>query len=163
MALAGFHGWLGRFERHLNATPSEQTEDWAKDIWDSLFFAYEREVRRNVTGGAKVIHRIHFDENTSALTAEAKAQLDELAALLTAKPDLRLCIDGFGDDPCSLEASMELSGKRVAASSDHLREAGIAADRITVGFVLGNYHYLLPRDAAAGRAFNRRIELRPIY
>ncbi|HXN85174.1 MAG TPA: OmpA family protein [Candidatus Binataceae bacterium] len=163
MALAGFHGWLGRFERHLDATPSEQTEDWAKDIWGSLFFAYEREVRRNITGDAKAIHRIHFEENVSALNAEAKAQLDELIALLKDKPNLNLNIDGFGDDPCTLEASMELSAKRVAAASEYLREAGIASDRIMVGFVLGNYHYLVPRDAAAGRAFNRRIELRPIY
>jgi len=29
--------------------------------------------------------------------------------------------------------------------------------------VLGNYHYLVERDAEAGRAFNRRIELRPVY
>jgi hypothetical protein len=34
---------------------------------------------------------------------------------------------------------------------------------INVGFVLGNYHYLVERDSEAGRAFNRRIELRPVY
>jgi hypothetical protein len=29
--------------------------------------------------------------------------------------------------------------------------------------VLGNYHYLVERTREAGRAFNRRIELRPVY
>jgi hypothetical protein len=39
----------------------------------------------------------------------------------------------------------------------------VARGRINVGFVLGNYHYLVERDAEAGRAYNRRIELRPVY
>jgi hypothetical protein len=39
----------------------------------------------------------------------------------------------------------------------------VSEDRINIGFVLGNYHYLMPRDAEAGRAFNRRVELRPTY
>ena len=41
--------------------------------------------------------------------------------------------------------------------------AAIAAERIHDGYILGNYHYLVERDSEAGRAFNRRIELRPTY
>ncbi len=123
----------------------------------------EREIRRKVADGAKVIHRIHFEASSPDLTDEARGQLHELVAVLRARGELGVTIDGFGDDPCSLEESLELCGRRVDAARQHLLDAGIDGARIHTGFVLGNYHYLLPRDAEAGRAFNRRVELRPTY
>jgi len=163
MALAGYHGWLGRLDRLVDGVSADAAEDWAGDIWDSRFTHCEREVRRKVADGAKVIHRIHFETNVPVLTDEARGQLDQLAAVLRGRGDLGVTIDGFGDDPCSLEESLDLCGRRVAATKQYLRDAGIAEARIHTGFILGNYHYLMPRDAEAGRAFNRRVELRPTF
>jgi outer membrane protein OmpA-like peptidoglycan-associated protein len=163
MALAGYHGWLGRLDRLVDGVSADAAEDWASDIWDSRFIHCEREVRRKIAGGAKVIHRIHFEANDPTLTAEAQGLLNELVAVLRARGDLAVTIDGFGDDPCSLEQSLDLCGRRVAVAKQHLCDAGIGEARISIGFVLGNYHYLMPRDAEAGRAFNRRVELRPTY
>jgi hypothetical protein len=61
------------------------------------------------------------------------------------------------------EAALSLCRRRVQAATTRLESAGVPKSRINVGFVLGNYHYLVERDAEAGRAFNRRIELRPVY
>ncbi|HXQ17038.1 MAG TPA: OmpA family protein [Caulobacteraceae bacterium] len=162
MGLAGFHGWLGRLGRHLAGAPQDETEAWAGGIWNAVFHHCEWELRRFVSDGAKVIWRIHFPQNEAVLTAEAAAQLDELARLLLGK-DLAVSIDGFGDDPCGEAESVRLCGARVRAASARLQAAGVPKGRINIAFVLGNYHYLVERDCEAGRAFNRRVELRPVY
>jgi outer membrane protein OmpA-like peptidoglycan-associated protein len=162
MGLAGFHGWIGRLGRLLADAPQDATEAWAQGIWNAVFHHCEWEVRRFVADGEKVIWRVHFAANDARLTAEAAGQLDGLARLL-AERNLAVAIDGFGDDPCEAEESVRLSAARVRAAASRLEAAGVPSDRIKVAFVLGNYHYLVERDCEAGRAFNRRIELRPIY
>jgi uncharacterized protein YndB with AHSA1/START domain len=162
MGLAGFHGWLGRLSRLLAGAPQDETEIWASGIWNAVFHHCEWEVRRCVAGGAQVIWRVHFAESDSDLTCEAQAQLDQLARVLLER-NLAVTIDGFGDDPCSEAESLGLCAARVRAAKARLRAAGVAEARINTGFVLGNYHYLVERDCEAGRAFNRRIELRPAY
>jgi outer membrane protein OmpA-like peptidoglycan-associated protein len=163
MALAGYHAWLGRLTRLIEGVSEEEAEKWASDQWEAVFPAYERLLRTKVADGAKVIYRLHFGQNDPGLTAESRAQLDELAALLKVRADLNVVIDGFGDDPCSLEESLALCQARVDAASSHLHSAGVAPERVSTSYVLGNYHPLVSRDTEAGRAFNRRIELRPTY
>lgn len=165
MALAGFHGWLGRLARLLDGVPNDVADRWANEQypWEALFLAYERLMRDSLAGGATPIYRLHFDENTPTLAAEAKTLLDELIHVLKEQPVLGVTIDGFGDDPCTQEESVALAAKRIEAARRYLEAAGISTGRIAVGFTLGNYHFIVPRDTAAGRAFNRRIELRPTY
>jgi hypothetical protein len=162
MGLAGFHGWLGRLGRLLAGTPEDETELWASQIWNAVFHHYEAEVRNYVADGATVLWRVHFSENVASLTPEAAALVDDLATLLVAR-GLSVTIDGFGDDPCDAGAGLRLCNARVAAVRERLISAAVPADRINIGFVLGNYHFLVERDSEAGRAFNRRVELRPIY
>jgi len=163
MAIAGFHGWLGRLTRLFAGTPQEETEAWAATIWASVFPAYELAVRRAVAEGRKAIWRLHFAERSAALGQEAEGQLDDLARLLDERGDLAVTIDGFGDDPCDFEASLALCQARVDAAKARLVAGGVAEARIHTGYVLGNYHYLAERDSEAGRASNRRVELRPSY
>jgi outer membrane protein OmpA-like peptidoglycan-associated protein len=162
MGLAGFHGWLGRLSRLLADAPQDEVEVWAAGVWNAVFHHCEWEVRRFVSGGDKVIWRVHFGESDAGLTPEAEVQLDQLAHLLLER-DLAVTIDGFGDDLCGEAEGLSLCAARVRAASTRLQSAGVATARINIGFVLGNYHYLVERDAEAGRAFNRRIELRPVY
>ena len=162
MALAGFHGWLGRLSRLLAQRPQEETEAWATGIWNAVFAHCEWEVSRFVTGGEKVLWRTHFRENDASLTPEARMQLEQLANLLV-REGLAVTIDGFGDDPCGQEESINLCANRISAASAHLQAHGVPPEQINVGFVLGNYHYIVERDCEAGRAYNRRIELRPVY
>ncbi len=162
MALAGFHGWVGRLTRLLAGAPQDETEAWALGIWNAVIGHCEWEVHTHVTGGAPPIWRIHFDENDPTLTPEATSHLDALAELL-ARERRAVTIDGFGDDPCDAAEAVRLCAARVAATKAHLEAAGVAAARINIGFVLGNYHYMVERESAAGRACNRRLELRPIY
>jgi uncharacterized protein YndB with AHSA1/START domain len=162
MALAGFHGWLGRLARLLAQRPQVETEMWAQGIWNAVIAHCEWELSRFTADGGQVVWRVHFDENDAALTEDGVAQLDRLARLLIEK-GLAVTLDGFGDDPCTMEESVRLCAARLEAAAARLRAAGVPPSRINTAFVLGNYHYLAPRDDAAGRAFNRRIELRPCY
>lgn len=162
MALAGFHGWLGRLSRLLAGRPQDETEAWALGIWNAAIGHCEWEVSRHVSGGAPPIWRVHFDEADAGLTPETAGRLDELAALLV-REGLAVTIDGFGDDPVDQAESLRLCVARVGATKARLEAAGVPTSRIQVGFVLGNYHYMVERESAAGRAYNRRLELRPVY
>lgn len=162
MALAGFHGWLGRLARLLADRPQAETEAWAQGVWNAMIAHCEWELSRFVADGRQVAWRIHFAENDALLAREAKAKLQELAQMLRER-DLAVTIDGFGDDPCTADESLRLCAARIEAAIAELEAAGVPRNRINTAFVLGNYHYLVERDDAAGRAFNRRIELRPCY
>lgn len=162
MALAGFHGWLGRLARLLAKRPQAETEAWASGIWNSVIGHCEWEVSRYVAGGARVVWRLHFEAGDPTLSPEAASQLDGLADLLIER-DMAVALDGFGDDSCTYEDSLALCRARLDATRTHLLARGVPAERIHVGFVLGNYHFMVERDDAAGRAYNRRIELRPIW
>ena len=163
MALAGYMGWLGRLTRLIDGTTQEETEYFASDVWEAMWPAYERMLRHHVAGGEKVVYRLHFAPNDSGLNVEAKEHLNALANVLHERVDLNVVIDGFGQDPCTPEQSVALAAARMAAATSYLSAAGIAAGRIANGFTLGNYHPLVPNDTEAGRAFNRRVELRPTY
>jgi outer membrane protein OmpA-like peptidoglycan-associated protein len=162
MALAGFHGWLGRLARLLAQRPQAETEAWASGIWNAVIAHCEWEVSRHVAGGERVLWRLHFGEGDAALDLEATAQLDTLAHLLVER-NMGVTLDGFGDDSCEYETSLSLCRARLDAVRACLEARGLPADRIHTGFVLGNYHYMVERDDAAGRAYNRRIELRPTW
>jgi uncharacterized protein YndB with AHSA1/START domain len=162
MALAGFHGWLGRLARLLSRRPLAETEAWASGIWNAVIGHCEWEVSRHIAGGERAVWRVHFGEGNAELQPEALAAVDALANLLVTR-GIAVTLDGFGDDPCAYDDSLALCGARLEAVRSRLRERGVPSDRILTGFVLGNYHYRVERDDAVGRAYNRRIELRPVW
>lgn len=164
VSLAGFHGWLERLGLHLGGVTKEQANQLDfEELWHCLFPVYEMLIKRNVTGGAKVIHRIHFQSSGSTLDEEAKTQMAELIGLLRNRADLKVALDGFSDDPGSLEESEALSRRRIESVSQYLQDAGIDANRIAPNFAVGNHHFLNWRQTELERAFNRRVEARPIY
>ena len=164
VSLAGFHGWLERLGLHLAGVTKEQANQLEfEELWLCLFPIYEMLIKRNVTNGAKVIHRLHFQSNVATLDDESEAPLAELVELLRNRPDLKVALDGFSDEPCSLQESEALSRRRIEAVSRYLQDAGIEADRIFPNFAVGNHHFLNSRQTELERAFNRRVEARPIY
>ena len=161
VSLAGFHGWLDQLRLHLDGFSRKQIDDLVNG-WPQIFPGYEYLIQLNRADGAKVVHRVHFAENETALRDSMKPVLDEVAQLLTRKPSLNLQIDGFCDDACSYEDSFKLADARVKTVSEYLHIAGIAPTRFFSGSS-GNTHRLVPSDAEEGRAFNRRVELRPTW
>ncbi len=104
-----------------------------------------------------------FPTNSAELSPAAKPKLDELAAVLRAKPEANDVIaKGFTDDTGDAAFNMALSQRRAQAVSDYLASQGVPKDRImTRG--LGEANPISKKNTVEGRAVNRRaeIEVRP--
>ncbi len=161
VSLAGFHGWLDQLALHLEGVCRDEMRGRV-DVRPAVFPAYEYLIRQNVSDGRVVSHRVHFAEDRAELNGEAHETLDKVAAFLKANPDLRIHLDGYCDERCSWDDSVELSKKRVGEAAAYLERAGIGPDRLFQSWG-GNSHGLVSSENSAGRAFNRRVELRPIY
>ncbi len=109
--------------------------------------------------GRIALYGIYFDTGKAELKPESNAQLDEMAALLRTRPQLRVHIVGHTDNVGSLDANLVLSQRRAEAvvaalvtthaiDARRLSARGVAS----LSPVAGNHN-------EAGRALNRRVEL----
>ncbi|MCP4620298.1 MAG: OmpA family protein [Bradyrhizobium sp.] len=109
--------------------------------------------------GKVAVYGLLFDYDKAALKPESKPTLDEIAKLLTAKPELRLNIVGHTDNRGAAEYNLDLSSRRAQSVVAALtRDYGIAADRLAASGA-GLTMPIAPNDTEEGRAKNRRVEL----
>jgi outer membrane protein OmpA-like peptidoglycan-associated protein len=109
--------------------------------------------------GKIALYGILFDFDKDTLKAESKPTLDEIAKLLTDKPDLSVKIVGHTDNQGSAEYNMDLSERRAANIAAALvRDYGIAAGRLATAGA-GLTQPIASNDTEDGRAKNRRVEL----
>ena len=84
-----------------------------------------------------------------------------MLGLLKGKPDLRLEIGGHTDSQASDTYNADLSKRRAQSVVKWLTDKGINASRLTAeGF--GESRPVADNDSAAGRALNRRVEIRDL-
>ena len=111
--------------------------------------------------GCWVIEGLLFNSGKSTIKAESEAGLNDIVRILKSNPDLKLEIQGHTDSTGSLAVNNRLSRQRAQAVKDYMVKKGIATDRLTaVGF--GPAKPVAPNDTVAGRAQNRRVELKPM-
>jgi outer membrane protein OmpA-like peptidoglycan-associated protein len=109
--------------------------------------------------GRVSVYGIYFDTGQSAIKPESKPTLDEIAALLKARPALKLYVVGHTDMTGALAPNRALSEARALAVVTALvRKYGIAAARLE-GHGVGPLAPVAPNAEEAGRAKNRRVEL----
>jgi len=109
-------------------------------------------------GGRTRIYGINFDSDSDRIKDESKPTLDKVVAVLKAKPDWKITIEGHTDSSSTPEHNQELSERRAAAVKTYLVSAGINAEGLkTAGF--GSSQPLATNDDPLGRAQNRRVEL----
>ncbi len=102
---------------------------------------------------------VRFATGTARLPARSRAILDGVAGQLQRFSTLRLEVAGHTDSRGSAALNQRLSQRRADAVRDYLLEQGIAADRLTAkGY--GEAFPIATNDSMAGRAVNRRVELR---
>jgi OOP family OmpA-OmpF porin len=87
--------------------------------------------------------------------------LDIVAASLVANPDIRIEIAGHTDNTGSAATNQRLSQSRAEAVQIYLASKGVAPNRM-VAKGYGPTVPIAPNTSAAGRAQNRRVELRQI-
>lgn len=113
--------------------------------------------------GRVAIYGILFDFDAAEIKPESKPQLDELAALLAASPELRVLIVGHTDGKGALDYNQLLSAQRAEAVVAALTgEYGIEGARLTPAGA-GMVAPVATNRTEEGRAANRRVEVVSLY
>jgi len=105
--------------------------------------------------------RTHFAFDSAELTAEDKAQLDQLIAIIV-NPKLNFVtgeIDGYTDNTGDAQYNIKLSKRRADAVADYLKSKGVhMGDRfMTQGY--GEERPIADNSTEEGRAQNRRVAI----
>ena len=108
--------------------------------------------------GRTRVYGINFDTSSDVIRDESKPTIDKMAAMMKAKPEWKLTIEGHTDASGGDAQNLPLSQRRADSVKTYLVTAGIAADRLT-SKGLGASKPLAGNETATGRAQNRRVEL----
>lgn len=109
--------------------------------------------------GKIALYGIYFDTDKAQVKPESKAQLDEMAKLLTANPGLKVYIVGHTDNQGQFAHNVDLSQKRADAVAQALATTyRIAPSRLAAKGV-ASLSPVASNGDDAGRAQNRRVEL----
>ncbi|HEV8399016.1 MAG TPA: OmpA family protein [Gemmatimonadales bacterium] len=108
-----------------------------------------------------ILRGVMFEVGKSALKPESYTVLDIVAASLVANPDIRIEIAGHTDNTGSAATNQRLSQSRAEAVQIYLASKGVSTNRM-VAKGYGPTVPIAPNTTAAGRAQNRRVELRQI-
>ena len=112
-------------------------------------------------GASLVIRNITFRPNTSTLLPASNAELDKIAIALVATPNSRWEVGGYTDNRGVPAANQRLSQARAQAVMQYLVSKTVPAASLTaVGY--GSQRPAAPNTRAAGRAQNRRVEIKRI-
>lgn len=104
-----------------------------------------------------VIRGINFEVDSSRITVDSYALLDEAAAVLIKYPTLRIEVQGHTDSDGGDDHNYKLSDARAESVVLYLINKGVDAERLTwMGY--GESRPLVPNDSRASKAVNRRVE-----
>jgi outer membrane protein OmpA-like peptidoglycan-associated protein len=113
------------------------------------------------TGAAMVLENVGFGTGSARLQATSYSELDSIAKILVANPNLRVEIGAHTDASSAPADDMHLSTLRAEAVRNYLVAKGVPFQQV----VARGYGGTMPRTpdtTPRGRAANRRIELRPL-
>jgi outer membrane protein OmpA-like peptidoglycan-associated protein len=110
-------------------------------------------------GAALVIRNITFRNNTAVLLPTSNAELDKIATAILSVPNSRWEVGGYTDNRGIPAANQRLSMQRATAVMQYLGTKGVPQTALTaVGY--GAQRPVAPNTTAAGRANNRRVEMK---
>jgi outer membrane protein OmpA-like peptidoglycan-associated protein len=112
-----------------------------------------------VVGESMVMEGLQFDQSSYILRPEGKAELDKVAAWMKKYPRLRISLEGHTSNEGDPARNLTLSRQRVESAKNYLLDRGLGEDRIETQ-AYGETRPVADNKTAAGRAKNRRIELR---
>ena len=103
--------------------------------------------------------RLNFATGSSSILPESEEQLNNIAAILKAYPNVNVKVGGYTDNTGDATANRTLSQQRASAVRQALIGKAIDAKRI-VAEGYGSRHPVGDNATEEGRAMNRRIALR---
>ena len=118
----------------------------------------KKEIIEKVTYAAK---EIFFETKSEKLSSQSFAALNDVVTILKNNPRLSLQIEGHTDNVGTEAFNLTLSERRANAVRQYFVEQGIEGERLkATGF--GQNKPIADNKTAAGKAKNRRVELKPI-
>ena len=103
--------------------------------------------------------RLTFETGSATLKPESQEQLQNVAEILKAYPNVNVKIGGYTDNTGDAKKNVKLSGDRAVSVMKELIGMGITSSRLEAeGY--GQEHPVAPNDTEEGRAQNRRISVR---
>ena len=144
------------YAERLLIGPRQSTEIGSCPHW---LGGVEQQVEKDLEEfGRARVYGINFDIDSDKIKDESKPTLDKIVAVLKAKPQWKLTIEGHTDSTATAEHNQALSERRAASVKAYLQAAGIDGARLQiVGF--GATKPIASNDNELGRAQNRRVEL----
>lgn len=109
----------------------------------------------------QLLQPIQFDTAKATIKPVSFPILDEVVALLKARPDVKIAVYGHTDSVGSDASNLKLSKDRAASCMKYLVDHGIPKTRLeSEGF--GETKPLETNETAEGRAINRRVEFKVV-
>jgi len=111
--------------------------------------------------GPVVLQGVSFLTGSAKLTLSSQGPLDRAVQALRERSNVRVVIEGHTDNVGNRDANLRLSKARADAVRAYFIAKGINASRLTaVG--IGPDQPVAPNETEAGRAQNRRVQLREV-
>ncbi len=115
-----------------------------------------------IEANAKVVLKnVFFDTKKTDLKPESISELDNVVRLMNENPHMKVQINGFTDNIGTPADNLKLSNGRALSVVNYLIAKGVKKERLSYkGF--GETKPVATNEAEAGRAMNRRTELRVV-
>jgi OmpA-OmpF porin, OOP family len=102
--------------------------------------------------------RLLFDTGSATLRPASQEQIDNIAAILTAYPNVHMEVAGYTDNVGGNGSNMALSRERANAVVAALVDRGVSPNCLTVT-AFGPRHPAASNATEEGRAQNRRVAM----
>ena len=121
--------------------------------------AAQKVVPEQVARLLRNFQRVHFEFDSSNMTADSKQALKENTEIMAAHPDIKVEVQGHCDERGTTEYNLSLGQKRAEAIRKYLVTAGVSQTRVAaVSF--GKEKPLSSGSGESAWAQNRRAEFR---
>lgn len=106
------------------------------------------------------IENLYFQSGSGDLKPGSEAQLNNLAEIMNAYPNLKVKLGGYTDNTGNENSNLKLSNLRAQTAKLKLLEMGISGDRIEVEGYGSQFPVCEANDTEECKAQNRRIDVR---
>lgn len=129
-----------------------------------LYQMYEAVKQKDKTildpGNWYTLQNLYFETGSSDLKPGSEIQLNNLAEILNAYPDLKVKLGGYTDNTGNEEGNLKLSNLRAQTAKLKLLELGITSDRIEAEGYGVQYPVCPENETDECKSKNRRIDVR---
>jgi outer membrane protein OmpA-like peptidoglycan-associated protein len=115
----------------------------------------------NVPSAPMVLEGVTFESGSARLLSGSYVELDSIAKVLVANPNMRVEIGGHTDNAGSPADNQHLSSLRAEAVRNYLVVKGVPYQQV-VARGYGATQPRTPDTSPRGRAANRRVEIKPL-